>query len=101
MKPKSTSKKTTGKREKKSPLHLEIDATGARQVFLAGSFNDWKVDSIPLKKASGDRWEVELDLPSGTYEYRFIVDGEWKSDPQAKDYVPNVYGSFNSIIQVP
>jgi 1,4-alpha-glucan branching enzyme len=99
MKIKSTQKKKTTKSEKPA-LHLEIETSGAKQVFLAGSFNDWKIDSIPLKKADDSHWEVDLDLPSGTYEYRFVVDGEWISDPKSKDYVPNVFGSFNSVLHV-
>jgi carboxypeptidase Q len=35
----------------------------------------------PLARVDGGDWECRLDLPPGRYVYKFIVDGEWTSDP--------------------
>ena len=39
-------------------------------------------------------------LPVGRHEYKFIVDGEWHSDPACPDWVWNEHGTRNSIIEV-
>jgi 1,4-alpha-glucan branching enzyme len=46
-------------------------------------------------------WSVEVELPPGRHEYKFLVDGkEWWSDPEAPK-VPNVWGTENSYVDVP
>jgi hypothetical protein len=44
-------------------------------------------------------WGKDLVLPPGIYEYRFVVDGEWVTDPKAAEAVPNPFGSSNSILR--
>ena len=39
-------------------------------------------------------------LKPGTYEYKFIVDGQWLMDPGNQNFVPNDQGSLNSVIVV-
>jgi AMP-activated protein kinase-like protein len=39
-------------------------------------------------------------LKSGQYEYRFVVDGIWSDDPQARQSVANPHGGFNSVLKV-
>jgi 5'-AMP-activated protein kinase regulatory beta subunit len=75
-------------------------APEAESVQLAGDFNNWNSSTIPLKKRADGFWEIEMQLNSGAYEYRFIVDGRWEDDPQAADSVVNPYGSRNSVKHV-
>ena len=49
---------------------------------------------------SAGRWETKLALPPGRYEYKFVVDGEWIADPEARFFVQNEHGSRNSVIEV-
>ena len=42
-----------------------------------------------------------VDLPPGDYEYRFVVDGCWCSDPEAKETAPNPFGDHNAVLRVP
>ncbi len=44
-----------------------------------------------------DTWHLELELPPGTYEYRFVVDGEWGDDPEAARRVANPFGGENAV----
>jgi hypothetical protein len=46
------------------------------------------------------RWKATASLPPGRYEYRFVVDGQWISDPSAKEFVGNSFGSTNSILVI-
>src|SRR5215469_9765208 len=55
-------------------VHFEVTAPSAREVFLAGTFNDWKYGATPMTRAEGGRWVTELTLHPGVYEYRFVVD---------------------------
>ncbi|MFQ6044513.1 MAG: hypothetical protein ACE5PV_26980, partial [Candidatus Poribacteria bacterium] len=45
------------------------------RVFIAGNFNDWNPKSHPLTLDESGEWKIELELPPGVYEYRFVVDG--------------------------
>jgi 1,4-alpha-glucan branching enzyme len=78
-----------------------LDRPDAREVFLCGDFNQWAPESLRMiRRVGAGRWEKHLTLPPGRYEYRFVVDGQWMSDPQAPAGVPNPYGSFNSVVEV-
>lgn len=82
-------------------VRLELNRPQAREVFIAGSFNDWQSTATPLKSAGDGKWLVELSLPPGRFEYRFIADGEWVDDPNAKEFVPNPHGGANALLVVP
>ncbi len=76
-----------------------VDAPG-KCVMLAGSFNDWQ----PVKKLedkNGDGvYRCRLMLVPGEYQYKFQVDGEWRSDASNPNFVPNEFGSLNSVVIV-
>ena len=48
----------------------------------------------------GGTWKATVWLPAGRYEYRFVVDGQWISDPSARECVQNTFGSTNSVLVV-
>ncbi|XP_051125660.1 protein PTST homolog 3, chloroplastic isoform X2 [Andrographis paniculata] len=56
-------------------------------VELAGSFNGWRhtlrmeLETLPESRTSR-LWRTVLWLYPGIYEIKFIVDGQWKIDPQ-------------------
>jgi 1,4-alpha-glucan branching enzyme len=72
----------------------------AKQVFLAGDFNDWNERSHPMHK-SGEIWRLTLELQPGEYRFKYLVDGFWHNDLDAHKYVPNVWGSEDSVVVVP
>ena len=41
-----------------------------------------------------------LMLEPGTYEYKLVVNGEWRIDENNPNFVPNVLGTLNSVIVV-
>ena len=70
----------------------------ATKVELAGNFNNWNYGEIFLDKVPGG-WSSEYILGSGTYTYKFIVDGQWMTDPDNS----NTIGSgdyINSVITI-
>jgi len=92
---KSTATAQTKVLTKKVPF--EFLAQEAQEVYLAGGFNDWDTSSNPMKKDKKGVWKTALSLKPGKYEYRFLVDGNWKNDPSCCDCVPNEFGSENCV----
>ena len=76
---------------------FELAFPGAKQVFVAGTFNDWKPDELKMRRRTKgqDVFFRVLDLPPGTHEYKFVVDGEWQLDAHAPS-APNEFGA-NSV----
>ena len=82
-------------------VDLVLNRPDARSVCVAGSFNNWDQSKTPMRKeGNGPSWRVSLPLRPGRYEYRFVVDGQWISDPSARESVTNDYGSTNSVLVV-
>jgi len=52
----------------------------ARNVYLAGEFNDWRETEIKLQKNSEQNWQCSYVLAPGNYQYKFIIDGNWYVD---------------------
>lgn len=80
---------------------FKIKAPGARAVLLAADFTHWQEQALPMKLTGNGVWGVSVALPPGTYQYRFIVDGEWCDDPECTQRVPNIHGSENTVREVP
>ena len=70
----------------------------ASTVYLAGSMNGWSTSGTKLTKGSDGVWSVTVSLAPGVYEYKFIVDGEWVTDP-----LNNTIGGYdgNCMVVVP
>ncbi len=73
----------------------------AREVHLVGDFNNWSLsqDSLLWQKEEG-LWQKKLFLNPGRYRYKFVIDGEWKTDPENLHLEPNSYGGMDSILEV-
>ena len=81
-------------------VRVEFNHSGASQVCIAGSFNDWHPASTPLISLGDGKWAKDLTLPPGRHEYRFVVDGQWMDDPAAKETVPNPFGGVNAVLEI-
>ncbi len=73
------------------------DHTNAKKVFIAGSFNNWKNEQLPMNRVT-DGWELPVYLCEGTHTYRFIVDGRWMIDTDNPLKFPNEFNDYNSAI---
>lgn len=79
-------------------VRLWLDAPRARQVAVAGDFTDWK--PVPLARR-GPRWETELKLPPGRYQYVFIVNGKvMVVDPRARELEKDARGRLYSVLDI-
>jgi chromosome partitioning protein len=89
-----------GQRPVEKPVEFTLHAPQARAVGVAGTFNDWDPARTPMSPGPGGNWKTTVWLPAGRYEYRFVADGQWLSDPTARERVPNSFGSTNSVVAV-
>jgi chromosome partitioning protein len=76
----------------------------ANDVRIAGDFNGWVPDKgvRSLIESDGETrvWTKILRLPPGKYQYRYVVDGEWRDDPENPEREPNPVGGRNSVLVV-
>jgi len=71
----------------------------ARQVILAGSFNDWNEKALKMRKTDAG-WQTELPLEGGKHLYKYIVDGQWMTDPGNRRTEMDSEGNVNSVLLV-
>ncbi|MDX9787974.1 MAG: glycogen-binding domain-containing protein [Desulfobacterales bacterium] len=87
------------KEEKRRRVSFSYESTEAKEVILMGDFNNWNSKAHPMKHDRKGLWKISLMLAPETYEYRFLVDGEWKNDPN-QESCPNPFGTVNNYIVV-
>ena len=81
-------------------ISLELMKSEAKEVYVAGSFNGWVPQKSPLSPTGNGRWVGDLVVGPGRYEYLFVVDGQWLTDPNARETVDNPFGGKNSVLVV-
>ena len=83
---------------------VEYRDSNARDVRIAGDFNGWIPDRDVASETRRDGdarvWRKVLHLAPGTYEYRYVVDGEWREDPDNPERVATSFGPPNSLLLV-
>ncbi len=77
--------------------NFRFTAPAAMSVMLVGDFTRWQQEPIPMHKSEDGVWTASVDLPPGKYTYRFIVDSEWRDDPDCTLRVPNPYGGHDMV----
>lgn len=75
-------------------------APQARNVFLVGCFNGWDPHATPLHWHDDGIWTCSISIEAGEHQYRFIVDGEWQSDPLNTHRCCNEFGTENCVLMV-
>jgi chromosome partitioning protein len=76
----------------------------ANDVRIAGDFNGWVPDkgvrSLIESEGQTRVWTKILRLAPGTYQYRYVVDGEWRADPENPEITSSAVGGRNSVLVV-
>jgi 1,4-alpha-glucan branching enzyme len=81
-------------------VQFSFRAPWAKEVFVAGEFNHWDIRSMPMKKGKDGNWKVQISLPMGYYEYKFIADNHWVEDLPGVELATNSFGTQNLILRV-
>jgi 1,4-alpha-glucan branching enzyme len=80
------------------PIQIRVD--GAKEVAITGDFNRWEKEGLRLKPDGKGTWRTVLELRPGEYQYRLIVEGQWRDHPEAAKRVPNPFGTENCVLIV-
>ncbi len=75
-----------------------LHAPEASEIFVTGDFNDWNPKQYSMRKFKNGDCTKKLKLKPGRYEYQFVVDGSWWTDPANPERISNEFGSQNSVI---
>jgi 1,4-alpha-glucan branching enzyme len=87
-------------KQPKQKVTFSFAAPEAKTVLLAGDFTGWQEAPLALKKDKSGTWKKTVALPPGRYEYRLLVDGQWRDDPQCPNRQPNQFGGENCVCVV-
>lgn len=80
---------------------FHIPAPQARSVALVGEFNRWQHEkALRLERGEDGVWRGRLSVPPGSYQYKYLVDGQWVLDPENPLRVVTDNGIVNSLIRV-
>jgi len=77
-----------------------VFAPEAGEVYVAGDFNDWKVDEDSRMVNHNGTWSRKMYLNLGRYHYRFVIDGKWIEDFNNPARETNPYGELNSLLEI-
>lgn len=75
-------------------------APNAETVTIAGDFNDWDTSESKLEKLKNGDFKITLELPCDSeYKFKYLIDNSrWENDWHADRYIPNSFGSEDSIV---
>ena len=69
----------------------------AKSVSVAGEFNQWSTTEHPMHRDASGVWTAVIPLKPGKYQYKFVVDGDWKQDPLNPNTADDTFGGKNSV----
>jgi 1,4-alpha-glucan branching enzyme len=75
-------------------------AQNAEMVTIVGDFNNWNMTENKMKKLKNGDFTLTLDLACNReYRFRYLVDSNrWENDWFAERYVPNKFGTEDSVV---
>ncbi|CAH9062363.1 hypothetical protein PSECIP111951_03674 [Pseudoalteromonas holothuriae] len=87
------------KTKEEAEVTFEFVHPNAQKVELVAEFTDWK--PMAMKFVKKDKaFKLKKRLPvDKQYHFKYLIDGKlWDNDNQADAYVPNNFGTENSIV---
>lgn len=78
---------------------FQFPSPEARTVEIAGDFNGWIPETLVHMSGPGI-WQKVIPIVKGTYRYKYIVDGEWSMDPCCPVKRENIFGTFDSYLEL-
>ncbi|MCM4170461.1 glycoside hydrolase [Arenibacter sp. TNZ] len=81
---------------------FSVPAEDAKKVAVVGDFNNWSPKGSALKKLKNGTFKGTFDLPKEqTYEFKYIVDGNFINEAEADRYQWNEFaGAENSVLEL-
>ena len=99
---KSVRSKEKFRTAKKSYRNVEFTfySNEAMTVTIAGEFNGWNTQSLPMTKGKDGIWRSTVKLLPGRYEYKLFTDNSWVENLPDAETVSNPFGTQNFVISV-
>lgn len=85
---------------KLTEIIFSVFAPEARDVYLVGEFNSWQINDSARMMQNNGTWSKKINLNSGKYRYRFVIDGNWIEDVSNPLKEVNPYGSVDSLVEI-
>jgi enterochelin esterase-like enzyme len=89
-------------RVERGQLRLELEtAIPGQKVHWVSNANDWDEARTPLVEARPGFYALTVPEPwVERLEYKFVVDGEWRTDPDNPERSPDGNGGWNSVLSL-
>ncbi|PKI17958.1 isoamylase early set domain-containing protein [Colwellia sp. 12G3] len=87
------------KTKDEAEVTFEFNRSDVTTAMLVGDFNDWQAIEMKFNKKT-QSFKTKLRLPKGgTFHFRYLLNNtEWENDDKADQYLPNDFGSDNSVV---
>lgn len=83
-----------------TPVNFVLEGfPNAKSVILTGSFVDWDEKKIRMTLSDGV-WKTTFPIVGGKHHYKYIIDGQWHTDPSNPIIEDDGYGNLNSVLFV-
>ena len=92
-------KSKTGKKTYKN-VEISFYSPEAMNVYVAGEFNGWDTQTLPMKKDKDGVWRSKIKLFPGRHEYKLFSDNVWIENLPGAEAISNPFGTQNFIISV-
>jgi 1,4-alpha-glucan branching enzyme len=81
---------------------FSIEAKEANTAAVVGDFNNWNQSEGELSKLKNGTFKGVFDLPKdNSFEFKYLVDGNYVNEPQADSYRWNEFANAeNSVLEV-
>ncbi|MCM4169478.1 1,4-alpha-glucan branching enzyme GlgB [Arenibacter antarcticus] len=81
---------------------FSVPAEKAVKVAVVGDFNDWSSEKSVLKRLKNGTFKGTFEFPKDkTYEFKYLVDGEFVNEQEADRLQWNEYaGTENSVLEL-
>jgi len=91
--------KRTFKTKNETEVTFVFSREDVKKVELVADFNHWQ--PAPMKfDRKNKRFTAKVRLPNdNAFHFKYLLDGkEWENDYNAEQYIPNDFGSDNSVV---
>lgn len=87
------------KTKDEAQVTFELTRSDVTSALLIADFNDWQAIEMKFNKKTKS-FKTQIRLPKGkTFHFRYLLNNsEWVNDDQADQYIPNEFGSENSVV---
>jgi len=87
------------KTKEEAEITFEFKRNDVTSVSLVADFNNWQAVEMKFNKKT-QSFKTKVKLPKGgTYHFRYLLNNnEWENDSNADQYLPNEFGTDNSVV---